>query len=307
MKGFSGAALAIALISLSTTAQAELKIFACVPEWGSLARTLGGDRVTVTDATSALDNPEAMTPTPGLVASLGQADLAVCTGAGLEGSWLPAMLDRSGNANIAEGQPGLFLAADYVKLIEEAEEEGSDEGHHAHEEGNPHIQGDPRNVQRIAAQLARRMIELDPDGEQVYAENVKAFLAGMKELITELEVKATPLKDVEIAVQHGHSLYVLNWLGIHSAATVEPEPGVAPGPQHLANVIEAVGAHGIRFIVHAPYEDPGPSRYIAERTGIPVVKLPFTVGGVPEAVDLPTFYRETVDRLLDGLNGRDRS
>lgn len=307
MKLIPGAMLILALAGVPTAAQAELNIFACVPEWGSLARTLGGDRVTVTDATSALDNPETMTPTPGLVAALGKADLAVCTGAGLEGSWLPAMLERSGNPNIAEGAAGLFLAADYVTLAEEEEEQGGDEGHHAHEEGNPHIQGDPRNMQRVAAQLARRMIELDPEGEAVYAENVKSFLAGMGELITELEAKAAPLKGVEIAVQHGHSLYVLNWLGIHSAATIEPEPGVAPGPQHLATIIDDVPAHGIRFIVHAPYEDPGPSRYVAERAGIPVIKLPFTVGGTPEAEDIPSLYRDTVERLLDGLNGRERS
>src|SRR5690606_3830338 len=164
-----------------------------------------------------------------------------------------------------------------------------------------------KNMQLVAAQMAKRLVELDPEGEAVYTQNVKTFLAEMGALIKELEAKAGALRGVNIAVQHGHSAYFLNWLGVNTAATVEPEPGVAPGPQHLAEVIDAVAAKDIKFVVYAPYEDPGPSRYVAERAGIPVVKLPFTVGGVPEATDLPSFYRETVDRLLDGLNGRERS
>lgn len=305
MKWIAGAA-ALILASVPNSAHARLDVFACVPEWGALARVIGADRVNVTDATSALDNPEVMAPTPGLISKLAQADLIVCTGAELEDSWLPDMLERAGNANVVEGAPGHFLAANYVKLIEE-ENDGDERHLHLHGEGNPHIQGDPRNVQRVAAQLARRMIELDPEGETVYTDSVKAFLAEMGALIKELEAKAEPLRGINVAVQHNHSAYVLDWLGMNTAATVEPEPGVAPGPQHLAEVIDAVAAKGIKFIIYATYEDPGSSRYVAERAGIPMVKLPFTVGGVPEASDLASFYRETVDRLLDGLDGRERS
>lgn len=308
MKWITGAAAALLLVSASNAAQAQLNVFACVPEWGALADTIGGDRVAVTLATSALDNPESMAPTPGLIAKLGQADLIACTGAGLEDGWLPAMLERAGNARVAEGAPGHFLAADYVKLIEEEGGEEEDGGHHhLHGEGNPHIQGNPKNIQLVAAQMARRMVELDPDGEAVYTANVRAFLAEMGALIKELEVKAESLRGINIAVQHGHSAYFLDWLGVNTAATVEPEPGVAPGPQHLAEVIDAVAAKDIKFVIYAAYEDPGPSRYVAERAGIPMVKLPFTVGGVPDASDIISLYRETVDRLLDGLSGHERS
>ena len=34
-----------------------LNIFACTPEWGSLAKELGGDRVNVYTATTALQDP----------------------------------------------------------------------------------------------------------------------------------------------------------------------------------------------------------------------------------------------------------
>lgn len=310
----AGAALLLSVAATSAKAEA-LEVFACVPEWASLVKAIGGDRLAnVTLATSALDNPESMKPTPGLIASLGKADLIVCTGAGLEDTWLPAMLERAGNTKVAKGKPGYFMASDYVKLIEDEADE-HDHGHgekkggdgHMHEAGNPHIQGDPNNVRLVAGQLAKRLIALDPEGKDGYTERAKAFINQLTALTKELQAKAKPLKGIDIAVQHGHSVYLLKWLGVHTEATIEPEPGVAPGPAHLTEIIEDVPKHKIRFIIYAPYEDPGPSRYVSERAKIPLVKLPFTVGGTPEANDLFGLYKDSVDRLLDGLAGRERT
>ncbi|QFR32701.1 metal ABC transporter substrate-binding protein [Ancylobacter sp. TS-1] len=313
-KALAGAALLLSVAGTAAKA-APLEIFACVPEWASLTKAIGGDRVAnVTLATSALDNPESMKPTPGLIATLGKADLIVCTGAGLEDSWLPSLLERANNPKIAKGKPGYFMASEYVKLIEDEEDE-HDHGHgekkggggHMHETGNPHIQGDPNNVRLVAGQLAKRLIALDPEGKDVYTANTKTFINQLTALTKELKTKAAPLKGINIAVQHGHSVYLLKWLDVRTAATVEPEPGVAPGPAHLAEIIGDVPKQKIRFIVFAPYEDPAPSRFVSEKAKIPLVKLPFTVGGTPEANDLFGLYKDSVDRLLDGLAGRERT
>ena len=312
------AAVAGATLFLSAASGANaapLEVFACVPEWASLAKAIGGDRLAnVTVATSALDNPESMKPTPGMIASLSKADLIICTGSGLEDSWLPAMLERAGNPKVAKGKPGYFMASEFVKLIEDQDE--NDHAHgapkaagagHMHEAGNPHIQGDPNNVRLVAGQLAKRLIALDPEGKDAYGDRAKAFISQLTTLTKELQTKAAPLKGLNIAVQHGHSVYLLNWLGVKTAATVEPEPGVAPGPAHLTEIIAEVPKDKIRFVIYAPYEDPGASKYVTERAKIPLVKLPFTVGGTPEASDLFGLYKDSVDRLLDGLAGRERT
>jgi zinc/manganese transport system substrate-binding protein len=305
LAAIAGAAL---LASTASGAEAKLKVFACFPEWASLTQAIGGDRVEVFLATSPLENPDYAAPTPGLIAALGNADVIVCTGAHFEEEWLPTMLTKANNPKVAPGEPGHFLAAEFVQLLK-VEEEGAEEGgdHHLHEEGNPHIQGDPRNMQRVGAQLTKRLIALDPEGEATYTENFKSFAGELKTLIAELQQQAAPLKGQRIAVQHEHSVYVLNWLGIVAAATVEPEPGVPPGPEHLAEVIQAVPANQIKFVIYAGYEDPSPSKFVAEKSGIPLIKVPFTVGGTEGATDIFTFYRDTVERLLDGLNGNART
>lgn len=302
------AAAFICVGPFASDANAQLKIFACVPEWASLAESIGGDKVEVTLATSALENPDSIKPTPALISSLSEADMLLCTGAGLS-EGIDEMLERAQNPKVAPGQPGHFTAAEYVELLPVPEAHGEGEEGEGDLEGHPHIQGDPRNVQKVAAQLAKRMGEVDPANVESYTQSAKAFIADLGKLAKELLVKGEPLKGINIAVQHVHSTYLLNWLGINvpPTAIVEPEPNVPPGPAHLAQVVKAVTDSNLKFVIYAAYEDPAPSNYISQTAGIPSVKLPFTVWGTEESKDFLTFFQDSVQRLLDGLNGHDRS
>lgn len=301
------------LLSFASAAEAALKVFACVPEWAALAQVIGGERLEITQATSALDDPEKAAPTPEALSALESADLIVCTGAGLEDSWLPAAIEEAGNQKIAEGQPGHFLAGGSVKIQQDAAEiaahhEGGAAAHGGtHVNGNPHIQGDPRNVERVAGQLAKRLIAIDPDGKDFYKERIKAFIPEMKARVAELEKKAAPLRGARVAVQHEGSLYLLNWLGIETALTIEGPGGVPADPAQMAKIIEAAPKEQIKFVIYAAYEDSAAAKQIAEAAGVPLIKLPYTIGGTEEATDIFAFYEGTIERLLDGLNGRERS
>lgn len=302
--GAVGFALAL---TASHGAEAKLKIFACFPEWAALAQELGGSSVEVFTAVSPLVNPDHVTVTPELLASLKAADLLVCTGGGFEDEWLPSALDRVQNPNLAEGQPGRFLAADFVKMLEDDHHAEEKKDGDLHEGGNPHIQGDPYRIRALGGQLGKRMIELDEADAATYSKNTKAFVKDLGAVTKELEEKAAALRGINIVAQHEHSVYLLNWLQIHSAAIVEPEVGVPPGPGDLARIIALVPGDNVKFVIHAAYEDPRPSKYVTDRAGIPLVKLPFTVGGTDGGgPTYAAFYRDSVDRLLDGLGGRAR-
>ena len=74
-------------------AQAALKVFTCEPEWAALVQELGGAQVTVASATTALQDPHHIEARPSLIAKTRQADLLVCTGAGLEAGWLQDLIE----------------------------------------------------------------------------------------------------------------------------------------------------------------------------------------------------------------------
>jgi zinc/manganese transport system substrate-binding protein len=52
------------------------------------------------------------------------------------------------------------------------------------------------------------------------------------------------------------------------------------------------------MVLRAAYQQEGPSQWIAGKTGIPAVLLPYTVGGTPEAKDLFALFDDSIQRLL---------
>src|SRR5206468_11551978 len=101
----------MALVAAAATAHAALGVFATVPEWGALAQELGGDKVKVYVATTALQDPHHIEARPSLIARARSADLIVATGAELEIGWLQLVLQQTGKQ--ASG-PGYFEATAYV-------------------------------------------------------------------------------------------------------------------------------------------------------------------------------------------------
>ena len=308
MKRLLAGAVGLALLVAANPASAKLKVFACFPEWEALVKELGGDKVTVFTAVGPLTNPDHVTVTPELLAFLKTADLLVCTGGGFENEWLPGALNRVQNPKLGKGKPGLFFAADFVKMLEDDHHKADEkeEGDlHAH--GNPHIQGDPYRVRALSGQLGRRMISIDKADASTYTANTKAFVKNLASLIKELEKTAGPLQGENMVAQHEHSVYLLNWLKLHSSAIVEPKVGIPPGPGDLARIIDIIPKDNVKFVIHAAYEDPRPSKYVTDRAKIPLINLPFTVGGTKGGgPTFEAFYRDSVQRLLDGLKGRDR-
>jgi len=52
------------------------------------------------------------------------------------------------------------------------------------------------------------------------------------------------------------------------------------------------------MVISAAYQDPKPSEWLSRNAGIPMVRLPFTVGGSEVAKDLVGLFDDTLARLL---------
>lgn len=292
----------LAMVSSFATipAHADLKVFACEPEWAALAQELGGEKVAAFSATTARQDPHRIEARPSLIARLRQADLLVCTGAGLEAGWLPALLRQSGNARVQPGRAGYFEAAQHVRLLDVPARLDRAEGD-VHAAGNPHVQTDPRNIGLVAAALARRLVEIDPTGAAHYQARRRDFTQRWDAAIRRWEQQAALLKGVGIVVQHKGFPYLENWLGLRQVAALEPKPGLEPTSGYLTEVLEKLQREPAQMILRAAYNDGRASEWLAERTRISVVVLPFTVGGTDRAKDLFSLFDDTVQRLLRAL------
>jgi len=292
--------LRIVLLLLALTAlpaRAGLSVFACEPEWGALVRELGGERVTVYEATSGLMDPHRIEARPSLIARARNADLLLCTGADLEVGWLPLVIRQAANPRIQPGQPGYFEAARQVNLLEVPSRIDRAEGD-VHPLGNPHIQLDPRNILRVAEALAVRMGELDAAGRGLYETRLTDFRQRWLKAITNWERQALPLRGVAVVVHHKVFTYLLHWLGMQEVAALEPKPGIEPSAAHLGRVLEGLRQQPARLILRATYQDERAADWLGSRAHIPAVALPATVGGSPQARDLTSLFDDILRRLL---------
>ena len=97
----------LALLMVAPLAvRADVRIFACEPEWAALALELGGDSIEVSSATHALQDPHYIQARPSLISKVGRADLIVCSGAQLEIGWLKLAAGGFRGAAGPAGQQG---------------------------------------------------------------------------------------------------------------------------------------------------------------------------------------------------------
>lgn len=290
-------AVLLAAISLASPAVAALNIFACEPEWGSLAKEIGGDKATIYVATTARQDPHRIEARPSLIARARSADLVVCTGADLEAGWLPLVLTQSGNAKIQNGRPGYFEAARYVELRDVPQRLDRAQGD-VHAAGNPHIHLDPRNVARVATALSQRMSEIDGSESAGYQARTKAFLQRWEEATMKWEKQAASLKGTPLIVHHKDLAYLVSWLGMREIGALEPKPGLPPTTGHLSELLARMAKEPAKAIVRSAYSDPRAGDWLSERAKIPAVTLPYTVGGSDKAQDLFGLFDDTLARLL---------
>jgi zinc/manganese transport system substrate-binding protein len=286
------------LLVLPGLARADLSIFTCEGEWASLAEEVGGEHVDAEAAVSGMQDMHYLQARPSLIAKVRRADLVVCSGAELEVGWLPLLLRQANNPDVQPGAKGFVSASDYVELLEKPEVVDRALGD-IHPFGNPHIQTDPRNVAKVAAALFDRFKTLDPGNADYYTQRYGDFSTRWQAAIERWNAKAAPLRGMAIVTHHKSWIYMIDWLGLREVGTLEPKPGVPPTTSNLASLLQTLENEDVRVIVRSSYQSSRGSDWLSERTGIPAIVLPHTIGSVEGVDDLFDLFDVMIDRLLE--------
>ncbi|MCP4044751.1 MAG: zinc ABC transporter solute-binding protein [Gammaproteobacteria bacterium] len=287
------------LLLAPLASQADLNVFTCEPEWSALAGVIGGDKVKTSSATNALQDPHYIQARPSLISKVRRADLIVCSGAQLEIGWLPMLLRKGNNPDVLPGSEGFLEASMYVKRLDIAVSSDRSQGD-VHPQGNPHIQTNPHNILLVAKAMTERMARLDPGNAKDYQQRLLDFSHNWSNAIVAWEKRAADLRGKRVIAHHKSWIYLQDWLGLEEVATLEPVSGVPPTATHLADLLNRFGGDGndADFIIRAPFQSAKSSIWLSERTGIPAVLLPLTVGGTDQATDLYKWFDDMLNRLL---------
>src|SRR5947208_10223239 len=137
-------------------AQAKLNVVATLPDFGSLAREIGGDKIDIVVLAKATEDPHFVDARPSFVVALRNADVLIDGGAELEIGWLPPLLQNARNSKIEIGKPGRVQASQGIKLMGVPQQLTRAAGD-VHALGNPHFTCDPIIAKAVAAHIAQSL------------------------------------------------------------------------------------------------------------------------------------------------------
>lgn len=268
-----------ALLLAAASARAEMHVVATLPDLGTVAEVVGGDRVEVTVLCPGDMDPHFLPAKPSLARKLGKADALIYNGLELEVGWLPLLIGKARNPDVRPGTPGeIDCSAGLTTVLEVPEGEIDRSMGDIHPEGNPHYTLDPRRMVEVADYLAERFTRLDPEGEATYRAGAQTFRSRVEENLPRWEAAAAGAATRPVILFHRNWTYFADWLGLSVVGEIENRPGIAPSPRHVQTLIDQ-GRHLTDVLILAAHWDHHHiGEEIAERMEAEMAVLPGQTG-----------------------------
>jgi ABC-type Zn uptake system ZnuABC Zn-binding protein ZnuA len=293
-------AIALAATLAAAPAQAGLRVVAATPDLAALAAAVGGDLVSVETIVPAAVDPEAFEPRPGDLDKVRRAELLVRVGLGYD-YWLDKLIRQIGDKRFLRGGSGYVDGSVGIPLLEVSGQSVTNESGHAHGAANPHYWLDPENAKIVSLGIAEGLARLLPGERERIAANRDRFVAELDRRLARWTALLAPVAGAKLIAYHNSWPYLARRFRLDVIDFIEPKPGVAPSPAHLARLIAKGKTSGVRAIVHEPYEPEDASKFVAQKLGVPFVLLATSVGSVPEATDYFGLFDHNVATLARAL------
>lgn len=271
-------AVSLALATLlfaPRSAHADLDVVATLPALAALAAEVGGASVTVRSLSSEREDPHFVDARPDFIVALSRTDLLIANGLELEVGWLPTLQTQSRNPAVQTGGAGYLDASGAVDVIETATGPVDRSMGDVHPGGNPHYLLDPRRAADVALAIGARFAQLDATHAAVYLTNAATLASQLDAAAAELTARfaALPADDREVVTYHRSFVYFADWLDLTVVIEVEPRPGVAPDPGHVATVLSTMRASGTTTILQESWYPSNTSTSLAQLAGGDVISV----------------------------------
>jgi ABC-type Zn uptake system ZnuABC Zn-binding protein ZnuA len=342
--GLAGA-LALSLCAAArgqeTSDSKPLIVWAAVPDLADLARTIGGDQVTVDSFTKGPQDPHFLEGRPAFIKGMSQADLWVHVGLDLEVAWAPVLLRECRNSRVQIGNPGFLDCSTAITPLDLPTGPVDRSMGDVHGFGNPHYLLDPLNGLKVAALIRDRLSQLRPEkkdyfaaryadfrkrvgvalvGEQLAAKHPEDFeklallqeKGALKDFLTKVKqqdllggwlAKMAPFYGKKVVADHNLWPYFSKRFGLEMVGFLEPKPGMPPTTKHLGELIDRMKQIGVSVIFAAPYFDPRHAKFVADATGAKIAEMSHQVGSRPGTDDYLSMVDYNVRQVAAALGG----
>src|SRR6266581_3886607 len=151
------------ILACAFSAEAKLNVVATLPDFGAVAREIGGDKVAVTVLAKPTEDSHFVDARPSFVVQLRTADVLIDGGAELEIGWLPPLLQNT---------------------------------------RNPKFMIDPIIAKAVAQHIAQAFGEVDPPNAAFYQANYKKFEETINAKLQDWGKLLLPFKGQSVAAYH---------------------------------------------------------------------------------------------------------
>ncbi len=276
----------------------KLKVVATTTQLYDITKNLVGDNVSVSVIYSADTDPHDFQPTPSDVQNIQDAELIIFNGVDLE---------HTIEDSIEEAKAIKLNASESLVILEPIEAEPhEDEDEDEHEEGDPHIWFDVKNVIKITESIKNKLVELDSTNAALYATKATNYISELEELDTFIksQIDTIPEDNRKIVTNHDAFGYYINAYGLQFVGSVIPSLSTEdqPTPSETSELIERIKTENVKAIFTEVTLNPKLAQQIANEAGIKVISTLFgdTLGR--EGTEGDTYIKMMKSNTLEIVN-----
>ena len=282
-------------------AQGKLNVVTTTEDLASIAREVGGDRITVESIARGYQDPHFVEAKPSFILKLQKADLLIVVGRELEIGWLPPLIQQSRNGKIQPGAEGYLDASLTAQILEIPSGNITRAMGDVHPLGNPHYWTDPENGKRIAKGISEKLAQFRTNDRAVFEQRLADFTSRLDAAEKRWLATMAPYKGTKLVTYHRSFPNFAERFGLDIIGYVEPRPGIPPTPQHTLDLINEMKRQNCKLVVIEPYFDLKTPNAIGRDTGAEVLVLPPSVGGVKEVTDYFKLFDYDINLLVSAI------
>jgi zinc/manganese transport system substrate-binding protein/manganese/iron transport system substrate-binding protein len=177
-----------------------------------------------------------------------------------------------------------------------------DEGEHAG--GNPHFWLDVANAQHYVEKIRDTLVEVDPQGAEVYRANAKKYLAELEELNRYIKNKSISIPEErrKLVTFHDAFPYFAKAYGFELVGVILKNPDAEPSSREVAEVVRTVEEQDVPAIFTEPQFNARLADTIAREAGVEVYELytdTLTKDGAGRSY--AAMMRTNIDHIVEAL------
>ncbi len=282
-------------------AQGKLNVVTTTEDLASIAREVGGDRISVEAIARGYQDPHFVEAKPSFILKLQRAQLLIVVGRELEIGWLPPLTQQSRNAKIQPGAEGYLDASLHARILEVPQGQLTRAMGDVHPQGNPHYWLDPENGKIVARDVADKLSQLQPSDRAYFTGRLNDFTARLDDAGKRWAAAMAPYKGSKVVTYHRSFPNFADRFGLDIVGYVEPRPGIPPSPQHTLDLINEMKRQNVKVVLVEPYFDMKTPNAIGRATGATVLVVPPSVGGVKDVPDYFKLFDYDINLVVTAL------